>query len=485
MGAPRRLLPRHGARATIVVAAALVHAFTVAASTGPGFASFDTAYQWWMARHLDISTLWPPSYVLSFRLLEAAIPGVYGPTAWFGVNLACNCVGAALVAYACTRGVAAALLCYVAVAASPVSWLLLPHVWSDVALTCLLLLVIGCLLIAAKKIDDSFIRRACIAASLLALFVATGVRHNAVLAVAPLLMLWCLICVPIARRAASASATRIIAVCLGLALTCTFLGLHKLGAKLVAAQRSDTWAITAIWDLQALSVATRVNLIPPSISANTDIADLNLSFDPTNAVSLYARSRAQWANSTTGLTPQQSQELVAAWVNAVRAEPLKYANHRLRVFLALLGAVDRRIAGTRIEPVQTPFKDNPPRQFWSEAGIRYWQKFSLPLSGYWLASPLATIIVAASVVVVGLIRLRVGGSIANAPLDRHHQLFFAQATCASGAIYLFGLLPTVPTADMRYAFWPIVAFVLTAVFISTIRSSTVAAASLVTTKPAS
>ena len=477
------------ARAAALVTLALVHASTVIALTGPGFASFDTAYQWWMARHFDISTLWPPSYIITFRLLEAALPGVSGPTAWFGINVAFNCIGAALVAYVCARSLLSALLCYLVVAASPVSWILLPHIWSDVALACVLLFVIGCLLLASQEGGRTSVRRASLTISFLGLFAATGFRHNAVLAVVPVVMLWCHIAVSPGRSTSTASAKPMQAVALGLVMSFTFLGVHSLSTRLIAAQRSDTWAITAIWDLQSLSVATGKNFIPTSISANTDIADLGASFDPTNAVTLYVRSRALWANSTTGLTPQQSRELATGWLNAVREEPVKYAAHRWHVFMALLGAVNHSAAGTRIEPIQTPFKDNPPRKFWWEAGANHWQRVSLFLSAQWLSSPMATLIVAALAIVRGLIQglsryARANTSAMQACIERPgQQWWFALATAASGMCYLLGLLPSVPTADMRYVFWPVAAYVLTAVLISTSRPSAVASSPA--TKPAS
>ena len=465
-------------RLAILIVIAAAHFAVVSALTWPGFASFDTAYQWWMARQWDISTLWPPSYIISFRLLDVMQPALTAPTAWYVFNLALINLGALLVAFSCARTLAGTLACYVAIVGSPVAWLLMPHIWSDVALVSLLLVSTGAMMLGSRLERSTVVRRSILAASLFGLFAAVGVRHNAVVAVFPLTALWFAV-----ANDATINLRRNLSlmVIYGAIVTSLFAAMHLAVSRWVATVRADNWAITAIWDLQALSVATGQNLVPKSISTNTDVADLRASFDPTNAVSLYANSRAQWANSTTGLTQLQAIELASAWRSAVLTHPGHYLSHRSGVMTALLGVHYGGRQGTRVEPVQTQFRDNPPRQFWWEAGVDLWRRIAVVMGSMWIASPVAAMAIAALVLGAGVMRSRLDARIgisADSAFDRRQKLMFATAITASGLFYLAGLFFTAPAGDMRFAFWPVIALVLAAIFTSTTRSvgATVSAA---------
>ncbi len=455
--------------AALVVVAAL-HFGAVSALTWPGFASFDTAYQWWMARQWDISTLWPPSYVISFRLLDFLQPALTAPTAWYVCNLALMNLGAALVAFSCARSLTGTLFCFVAIVASPVAWLLTPHIWSDVALVSLLLISTGCMMLASRLERSTMLRRRILAVSLFGLFAAVGVRHNAVVAVFPLVSIWFVVATD-----ANASVRRHLSLMLiyGAIVTSMFAGIHLAVSRWVATVRADNWAITAIWDLQALSLASGQNLVPKSISANTDMADLRASFDSTNAVSLYANSRANWVNSTTGLTQTQAMDLASAWRSATLTHPTDYLSHRVTVMGALLGLHFGSKAGTRIEPVQTQFRDNPPRHFWWEAGVDLWRRMAARIGGLWIATPAAEIAIAAVVLFAGVVQSRGTKHIAIFPpteFDRMKKQLFAVAIAASSLFYLTSLFFTAPAGDMRFAFWPVVALVVAAILTSTTRS---------------
>lgn len=346
---------------TGVFLAAALYGVAVALLTGPGFASFDTAYQWWMARHLSVSTLWPPSYVYSFWLLEATVPWLDAPTSWYVINLVLACLSAAGIATSCARSVTGALFLLLLLLAAPVFWLLIPHVWSDVALVTVLMTVSALFLVATSDDNSRSLRRAAVISTAIGLLLACGIRHNAVAAVFPLLAYWCMI-----ARAKWCSSRELgalfAATCLGGLMSCMFFAAHSAVGHLASQTRSDTWAITAIWDLQALTVASGVNLIPVSISPNTSVADMRASFDPTNAVHMYTASRARWVNATMGLTHSERTDLGGAWLTAVSNYPSAYLRHRWHALMAMVGAsTSSGRIGTRVEPVQTPFADNPSR----------------------------------------------------------------------------------------------------------------------------
>ena len=482
-----------------LVCIAVSYCTLVAALSGPGFASFDTAYQWWMVRHAAVSTLWPPSYVITFGWFDVFSPYVYAPTVWFCINLTLVSAASSAIGYFCGRTVIAAVAIFLALAASPVSWLLLPHIWSDVALVAVLMLSVACMLVSAAWEAHKHVGKPMLCVSLLCLFAAVGIRHNGMLAVLPLATLWCMITLrPFFAR--SGSALRVAFALVGATiLTSIFVVVHTGLSHVLATERSDTWAITAIWDLQAMSIATDQVLIPTLISPNTGLADLRASYDPSNAVALYSRSKASWANATTGLSTQQSTALATAWWNAIRAAPFAYLAHRSAAIALMLGidqldaSTGRPVAtSTRVEPAQVSFRDNPTRAFWWDGGVNAWRRIADYLANSRWGTPIATLMMSLLTVAIALTQsalrrrrnLRAdgeksGASCATEGMSGHPPALVPDtwphaATClASGAMYFAGLFVAAPTADMRYAFWPVIATVLTAVFICTMRSPAV------------
>ena len=472
------------AGSTAVFSVAALYGAVVVCLAGPGFASFDTAYQWWMARHLSVSTLWPPTYVYSFYLLDTLVPWLDAPTSWFFINLVLSCLSAAGLAVLCARSSFGALLALLAVLFTPVFWLLIPHVWSDVALVSVLLAVTLLLLVASREDQSPPMRRTAVVGSFLGLFLACGIRHNAVAAAFPLMGYWLLV-LPSAWSGSQKRISPLVAVLVGGVVACLFFAVHVFVGTLLSKDRADTWAITAIWDLQAISVESGVNLVPKSISPDTNVADLQASFDATNAVYMYTKSEARWVNSTLGLKASERADLRDAWWVAVKGRPREYLQHRLRATAAMIGAPTTGHMGTRVEPAQTPFGDNPRREFWWPSGQSYWSRVAATMSPSLLCSPSLTQITALFAFVGAAIRLKRRGawSAIRSALPPG-QAALAVSVLLSGATYLAGLFVTVPTADMRYGFWPALAFVLAAILICT-TSPAETSSSLPTIKPAS
>ena len=98
----------------------------------------------------------------------------------FALHLALFWSGLALLAGALGAGRARAAALMLIAAFAPVPWLLRGHVWTDVGMSSALLFAIGALARAHAGGP-----RIWIVAALPALFYATGVRHNALPAVAP------------------------------------------------------------------------------------------------------------------------------------------------------------------------------------------------------------------------------------------------------------------------------------------------------------
>lgn len=424
--------------ATLLLAFAQIYAFY------PGYLTHDSAYQWWQARTGNISTLWPPGTIILMRVLDQIGSGpttlylvhcviYWGCAAWFSIRMP-------------TRTGAFAVL--LTLALLPTAAICLPHIWTDVQLAVVLMLVVALLVRATETTVNKWARPRLILATLLIVFAST-VRHNALFALLPLcwmvVSLW-----PSAQRAKQRSTAQV-------ALGCSLLfaivvGVYALTLRAFPTTKSDTWAITAIWDLQALSVSSQKVLVPSSISRDATLADLTQSFDPVNAVTLYIKSKGQWVNSTTGLTPIQASDLQRAWGSAVLTFPGAYFSHRAHVFRKMLGR-KRGLDGDggADDPVRIVFRDNPQQPLAHPSALSYARRWIDWLKPQWFASSLIWLVTSTLVVGAALVR-----NSSTLPMQTAVGLWL------SGLLYLLPLFFFAPTSDLRYVLWPTLASVLAA-----------------------
>ncbi len=414
----------------------------------PGYLSFDSAYQWLQARVGEITSLWPPGSVYLLRLFDAIW---VGPHLVFLLQIALywSCA-IAFVWFARTRTQAWATAA--ALALLPVMWVCIPHVWSDVLLAVLLFAVVV-ILVAVDRVAVIAKRRALLVVALVGLIYASIVRHNAIIAIVPLAVWWCSRAVGTTQGVLAGM--RRVAVMSFLLVGAT-LGFYVFNVNQASTIRADTYAITLIWDIQAISVATNENLVPKEISPDTTIEDLRASFDPLHALQLYDRTKATWANSAIGLSATQKRALQTAWMKTVVANPGAYLWHRARTMFRMLAKKsDAAVDGGSDERVRVQLKDNPSEAFANPALLHYWHVWSDWLKAGWWSTPIVWLCVASLVLFARIAYAR--------RVTRDARLLPPLCIGSSAALYLASFFFTTPAADMRYALWPTLATVLSAV----------------------
>ena len=415
----------------VFVAAAQIAAFY------PGYLSHDSAYQWWQARTGEITTLWPPGMALLLRLFEP-LPGT-APSALFVLHVALYwaCVAYVVLRQSRWDSRAISLIIFFVF---PIVTVCLPHVWTDVSLAISLLCACVLLDMSSNVALTTIRSRALVAFAVFILIGCTLLRHNAWCALPPLCW-WAASNWlrrigddrPTQLRSTAALASLIFAVA---------IVVYASVPRWVSKVHADTWAITAIWDLQMLSVATGKVLIPKSISNDATISDLQHSLDPLNAVTLYVKSTSQWANSTTGLTASERSDLISAWIQAVRQAPIIYLKHRTHVFMKMLGPKRvNGIDGGADEPILLQFRDNPPTHFANPSALQWARSWVDWLKPQWWASPLVWISVSSLAILIWT----------------RSESAHARYVWLSGMLYLLPLYFLSPTADLRYVLWPTIA----------------------------
>lgn len=400
-------------------------------ATWPGYLSFDSAYQFWQARSGRFGDIAPPLLPLLWRgALLAGLPGPSGPLLLNGLLVAIGFGGIGL--HAARQGhrrLAWAVVLFGP--ACPVLVVLLPHIWTDVLLAGAALACVAVLLLTPA--------RQLAAGPLIAalLFAVVALRHNGLLAAAPLALWWVIRWWPALGRVRTLAAAALILL--------TLTAAASLLRRAVVETRLDTWAVTLLYDLQAVSVVTGEQRIPASlVGPGLTVDELRAAFHPYSATRLFAATESGVTDPTiVALSPAQRADLLAAW-RQLPAEP-DYWRHRWRLMRGLLGDQHGELAGLAESPALTPYADNPPLQrrfpalhdlYRALAGVLH--RLSLYSAGaLWLSSLLLSPL---------LVRRR----------GTTYRIAVA-ALLGSASLYALPFLLIAPSAELRYLLWPAVA----------------------------
>lgn len=330
-----------------------------AAAFYPGLISFDSAYQWWQARSGEVSTINGVGIVLWWRagrLLQD------GPAPLLIANLALFWCGVAWIAQATTTSLPRRLLLPLLLAATPASWLL-AQIWSDLVLLALLVFATGALL--RRRAGGS---RAYVAAAGITLFLALTQRHNAVFAVAPLLLFAAGIDHATGR---SQRLRRMAAAAAALAL---LLGAETLLARNQVRVHYPVLPSLTLWDLAGMSVHEQQMLLPAyAVKPEATVDDLASAYVPWSNTPLFASPRAGVRYPFQPWPAQDLAQLQRDWMAAIATHPGAYIAHRSELLAGLFGTRARELPA-ELTYVRGPeqYRDNPPTARNDSALQRVW-----------------------------------------------------------------------------------------------------------------
>ena len=323
-----------------------VLAIVYAATFYPGYVSFDSAYQWWQARSGEISTINGVGIVLLWQaggLLQD------GPAPLLLFNLILFWTGAAWIAQAAGATPGRRLLLPLLLGLAPASWLL-AHIWSDISLLALLLFATGALLQQRTRPGFSFTLLAGLACAF-----ALAQRHNAVFAVAPLLV------VLLRADQASGAARRRRLGAAALAGLAMFGGVQLLARQLTRVHYPVLPALT-LWDLAGMSVREQQVLLPDYvIDPRASLEDLASAYVPWSNTPLFASPRAGVRYPFQDWPAADLQRLDRDWLQRLAQHPRAYLAHRGELLAGLFGTRPRQLPMELTYVVgPVPYKDNPP-----------------------------------------------------------------------------------------------------------------------------
>ncbi|HZX90291.1 MAG TPA: hypothetical protein VFE67_06585 [Rudaea sp.] len=317
----------------------------------PGAMSPDTAYAWSMARGSETNNVQGVGLVWLFRLTDPWLPGPAGP---FLCIQALFWAGLALIASELPIRPAARVLVMLVAAAAPVCFVLLSHVWSDVALMAALSAAAGMLLRYRRQGHSAWL-----VGAVLLLWWALTLRHNALPAVVPLfayaVYVWTMQQKILFSKARGWRAVTALALA-------SALWLSSAALDRAVDHRVNALPSLALWDLTAISLKAGSVLLPAdSHGPGLDLDDLRQAYTPYMNLSLFIGTRAGIGAPFLDPADPRNDEIRDAWLAAIRNNPGAYLAHRWRLTRALFGT---RLLEWPHELVyvdgETAFGTNPP-----------------------------------------------------------------------------------------------------------------------------
>lgn len=427
---------------------AAIAAATLFALFAPGWFTFDTAHQWWMARTGQLDSTHPAVMVRLWQASRALLPDPHG---FFALQLALVWGGLAFATTALPLRTPWRIAVLLGIGLWPAFLALQPQVWKDLWMVGALLWAVGALL--REQATPAWHWRGM---ALLMLALATAFRFNAITGVLPLWawLAWRIARVPVgstraesARMTPRAARTRLVAALLSLPV---LLALAALPDRLGPVRHVTVWPIMALWDLAAVSIDTGRMVIPaPFLKPGATVDDLERDFRPTVNVPSFVTGTIRF-HYEMDVPAGDLATLREAWLTLPLREPQAWARHRLRLSAYLFGFRNDELADTQVlMPDLVAYQDNPllamaPSRV-REGLVAAWHR--------WVDGPFfmgwCYALLAAGVLVAAAWRRRAA----------------AAALSASGLAMVVPLVPLATAADFRYLLWLVVASLLALVLL--------------------
>jgi len=395
--------------------------------------SFDSALGLWLARHGEGFGMTPQIVTLVWRLLLPLDPSSGAPL--FVLDNIFFWLALCIFALALFQAWYARLLFLMLCGLLSPCVLILAHAWSDAMLVGALSLACALMFLSAMGYGK---RWAVLAFPFLAF--AGLVRFNALPALLPLFCYWWYV-----MLAGTSLKPRRWFVCGVVLLATTAVSLagiftaNKMLEKRFVTIPMSVWAVVALWDLAAVSLATGEMQIPSfAMSPTTTHKELREHFREDRNVPVYAVIYDN--GNPVPYTSTQLKEINKAWLTAIIKHPGAYFEHRWRLTRYLFGRYDRKDSLAFSAGIYH-YGDNPPMTLpenaWRDKVIDIYQE---ALKTWWSA-PIVYVVV--SLVSLMLFLRRRHG--------KHGK--YAIALTLSGLLYVAPLCVVAPSAELRYFSW--------------------------------
>jgi len=401
-----------------------------AAAFYPGGMGFDVAYQWWQSRGGETTNIHGLGMIALWRVADLFNAG---PGFLFLSQLIVLFAGVLMVAHTMSSR-RAKILMLVAIFISPICFVELSTLTSDVMLAAMLCLALGMIGLVDFTKEQS---RGTEWMALLPLFFALMLRKNALPGVVPLVVY----AVYVAWKAQAGSASLKWSVLASVPLVGAMLLINWM-FELQVDRRVSVFPATQMWDLAAVSVEANKILLPPgTYGPGLTIDDLRQAIVPYTNTTLFEKTHAGMRQPFFGPGDPLNEEIRNAWIEAILAYPAQYFEHRWRVTQYLFGTKSSEWPRELVYSAdQYHYRDNPSVSGNTTTLHQYLLGLFERLRPTVLLAPWPYLL--CSLAAIGLAWRRKSSS-ARAAI----------AASASGLLYALPLPIISPSAELRYLLW--------------------------------
>jgi len=312
--------------------------------------------------------------------------------------------------------------------------LTLAHVWSDAMLTGALSLACALMLLSATGRGKGW------AVLALPFLVFAGlVRFNAFPALLPIICYWWYVMLEGTLKSWRLPARCAVLLVAALVFLAGIFAVNKALEKRFVTIPMSAWAVVALWDLAAISLATNEMRVPSfALYPSTTLKELREHFREDSNTPIYAvvydRGYPQ------PYTSAQLKEINRGLLAAMMEHPEAYLEHRWRLTRYLFGRYKHEKSMTFYAGIR-PYADNPPRALpenpLRDKALGFYQEAVKT----WWSAPIVS--VAVSLLLLPLLwrqRHREQGKVAF-------------MLVLSGLLYVAPLCLVAPSAELRYFSW--------------------------------
>ncbi|MEO8001047.1 MAG: hypothetical protein ABI644_04170, partial [Arenimonas sp.] len=401
----------------------------------PGYMSWDSAYQWWQARHARFDAVHPPLMSMIWSVCNKLWRD---PGGMFALQI--TLIWTALAAFATTleRPLWQKVLLVLLLGFWPPLFALSLHIWKDLWTMLAFAWAVVFLAMDLKKQS-----RTLRIAALIAITAACAFRHNALSGALPLLF-W------IAHRESidgkqNHSLVRKSAMTILLAIL--VLGVSKLPNLDPRVKHTDAiWSVVTLWDASAVSLEENKIIIPVALKDDSlNLQDLKQHIrDYTNTTVFESGKLKHSFNGP--YTAEQKKALIHLMWSLPIEHTQAYFKHRLRLAELLYGLDQKGLPdGQVLMPFRITYGDNPPI---NSKASPYEQPVLSKLQS-WIDTPLFAGWIYLSIALLLCVGIFIRQKPATAGL--------AITVAVSSLAYALPLALVSGSAEFRYLAWPVLA----------------------------
>ena len=405
----------------------------------PGYMSWDSAYQWWQARHSSYDSVHPPLMSMIWRISDYVWSG---PGGMFVLQQALIWMALAAFAASLKRPLWQKTLLVLLIGFWPPLFGLSLHIWKDLWTMQAFAWAVAFLV---KELQQP--SRTLRLLALIAITAACAFRHNALSGALPLIF-WIVHRENINKKNNHSSTSRLMMnFAVTALLTTLVLCVSKLpNLGLQVKHTESIWSVVTLWDASAVSLREGRIIIPDELKdSSLSLPDLQQHFDDYTNTTVFESGKLKHSFDE-AYTPEQKAALNKLMWSLPVEHTLPYLQHRMRLAELLYGLDPKGLPdGQVLMPGRVDYGDNPS----VIALASPYQQVVLGKLQSWIDTPLFA----------GWIYLCIAFLLSCCIFMRHKPVTagLAITVAVSCLSYALPLAVVSGSAEFRYLAWPVLA----------------------------